>query len=159
MYLSKIHELLHIRSGCGLFYQIAWSAGTAVWSYGLLHRKAVFLCTNIWSKSFRHNTAKSIDVVLNKKEFSIKAFILVTYGRNRWNSIFAQPLWTINIFSVSAQGAWKCNKTHQNIKYIFDVHNKHNHFMICWFCHDIPTHTRPPACKKTSFRSLLLYMF
>lgn len=151
MYTSKKHELLRIRSGCGVFYQIGWSAGTAVWSYGLLHRKAVFLCTNTLSKSFRHKTTNSIDVVFSKEESSVKTFFPVTYyGRNRWNSIFAQLLWTMNIFSVNAEGVRRCNKTVWRPKYKiwFNLQHKYNHLLSCWFHHDSLTHTRPPACKN-----------
>lgn len=75
-----------------IFCQIGWSAGTAVRSYGLLHRKAVFLYTNTFSKCFRRKTTNSIGAVFNRTEFSVKSLILVAYyGRNRWNSIFFPP--------------------------------------------------------------------
>lgn len=97
--------------------------------------------------------------MFSKEEFSAKTFIPVTYyGRNRWNSIFAQLLWTMNIFSVNAEGVQRCSKTvwRPKHKIWFNMQNKYNYVLICWFHHYFLTHTRPPAC---SFRLLLLYMF
>ena len=113
------------------------------------------------NKNFRHKTTNSIDVVFSKEEFSVKTFIPVTYyGRNRWYSIFAQLLWTMNIFSVDAEGVQRCNKTVWRPKYKiwFNMQNKYNHLPICWFPHDFLTHTGTSA-RKNLVLDLCCYIF
>lgn len=98
-----------------------WSVGTAVWSYGLLHWKAVFPCINTLSKRFRCKTTNSSSVVFNRTEFFVKSLIPVAYyGRNRWNSIFFPNCYEPWISFRSVQREYRDitkQSGDQNIKY------------------------------------------
>lgn len=133
------------------FCQIGWSAGTAVWSYGLLHRKAVFLCTNALNKSFRHKPQIALMWCLTRRSSLLSpSFQLLIMEETDGIQFFAQLLLTMDIISVDAEGVQRYNKTVWRPKYKiwFNTKNKCNRHLICCFHHDFLTHNRPPACKS-----------
>lgn len=88
-------------------------------------------------------------MVFSKGEFFVKTFIPVTYwGRNRWNSIFAQLLRMMNIFSVNTEWVQRCDKTVWRLKYNLTCRINTTFSWFVGLPHSFLTHSRAPACKN-----------